>query len=69
MRLMTQQLHSLFVCSALETVWSYRHQAPSTGTTNAVEHRTATYACTVGFFLLLEGTTILLTQQIVLIDL
>lgn len=65
---MTQQLYSLFVCSALETVWSYTHQAPSTGTTNAVEHRTVTFACTVGFFFLHEGTTIFLTQQIDLID-
>lgn len=43
-----------FVCSALETVWSCTRQAPSAGTTSAVEHRTVTYACTVGFILLQE---------------
>lgn len=45
-----------FVCLALETVWSCTRRAPSTGTTGAVGLRTVTYACTVGFLLLLEGT-------------
>lgn len=52
----TTALLSFSVYSALETVWSCMHQAPSTGTTSAAEHRTATYACTVGFILLQEGT-------------
>lgn len=52
----TAALLSFFVCSALETVWSCMHQGPSTGMTSAVEHRTVTYACTVGFILLQEGT-------------
>lgn len=41
--------NTLALCLALETVWSYVHQVPLTGTTSGVKHRTATFACMVRF--------------------